>query len=205
MSTDTPPSIWENEEGPSRKPGSHHWIMLSLLTGLGIAVGFTGYSILPIGGFLSAFWPGMAIQAVGGIWFGMWGAIAGTIFPFIANTMSGVAPIVVTIAYLPANFIQSIGGGWAFRFLKADPCLQDKRSMLVFTFGAILIPNLLGAAWGSTMMRLFGLVTPASQILFFFVWWLGNSIPAWLLGVYILRSVSPIVIKLPSFCKGFWA
>jgi len=198
-------SIWETEKGESRKPMMTHMVMLALLTGIGVATGFFGYRILPIGGFLSAFWPGMAIQVVGGIWYGMWGGIAGAIFPLIANTMSGVAPIVVSLTYLPSNFIQSIGGGWAFRSFKVDPCLKDKRSMLVFTLGAILLPNMIGAAWGSTMMRLFGLITPASHLLFFFVWWMGNSIPAWLLGIYMLRTISPIVIKTKTFCKGFWA
>jgi len=48
--------------------------MLALFTGIGIVVGTFGSLAVPIG-FVSAFWPGQAVQSIGSIWFGWWGGI----------------------------------------------------------------------------------------------------------------------------------
>jgi hypothetical protein len=112
-------NVWQLEEGEIRRPGIVHIVMLALFTGIGIVVGTFGSLAIPIG-FVSAFWPGQAIQAVGSIWYGMWGGIAAFVFPLISNAMSGSAPLPVSLAYIPANFVQGMASGWAFRF--PEPC-----------------------------------------------------------------------------------
>ena len=87
-------NVWQLEEGEVRRPGIVHIVMLALFTGIGIVVGTFGSLAIPIG-FVSAFWPGQAIQAVGSIWYGMWGGIAAFVFPLISNAMSGSAPLPV--------------------------------------------------------------------------------------------------------------
>ena len=113
-------AVWTIEPGERRQPGIVHVVMLALFIGIGIVVGTLGSLAIPIG-FVSAFWPGQAVQAVGGVWFGMWGVLAGMFFPFISNALSGSAPIPVSAAYLPANFLQAFLAGAAFRWFKADP------------------------------------------------------------------------------------
>ncbi|MBT3188993.1 MAG: hypothetical protein HN335_08365, partial [Anaerolineae bacterium] len=84
-------NVWQLEEGEVRKPGIVHVVMLALFTGIGIVVGTFGSLAIPIG-FVSAFWPGQAVQSIGSIWFGWWGAIASGLFPMISNSLSGSAP-----------------------------------------------------------------------------------------------------------------
>lgn len=197
-------NVWQLEEGEVRKPGIVHVVMLALFTGIGIVVGTFGSLAIPIG-FVSAFWPGQAVQSIGAIWFGWWGGIAAGLFPLISNSLSGSAPLPVSIAYLPANILQGMVAAWAFRNLNAHPSLPTGRDWWVFILWGALVPNAIGAAWGSTMLVAFGLITQAAQLVTFLGWFVGNTIPTIVLGGLILKYVSPLVIRSRAFCKGLWA
>ncbi len=196
--------VWTMEEGEMRKPGIVHVVMLALFTGIGIVVGTFGSLAVPIG-FVSAFWPGQAVQSIGSIWFGWWGGIAAGLFPLISNSLSGSAPLPVSIAYLPANILQGMIAGWAFRRFRADPRLAEQRDWIIWIVWGALVPNLIGAAWGSTMLVAFGLVTQAAQLVTFLGWFIGNTIPTVILGSLVLKFVSPLVMQSKAFVKGYWA
>ena len=200
----TTKEIWQVEEGEVRKPGLSHFVMMALFTGIGVVIGTFGSIAVPLG-FIAAFWPGQAIQSVGSIWYGMWGGVAAFVFPIISNAISGSAPLVVSLCYIPGNFAQGIIAGWAFRKFQADPRLKSGKDWVIFTEFGALIPNIIGAAWGSTILRLFGMVTPAAHFTTFVGWFLGNAPTSWLLGVIMLKFISPIVLKTKAFCKGYWA
>lgn len=208
MATMTPvktaEEIWTVEEGEVRKPGIVHIVMLALFTGIGIVVGTLGSLAVPIG-FVSAFWPGQAVQSIGSIWFGAWGAIASGLFPLISNAMSGSAPLPVSLAYLPGNILQGLIAGWAFRQFLADPRLESGRDWGIWLFYGAILPNIIGAAWGSTVLRMFDMITPAAHLITFAGWAIGNSVPTIILGSLILKYVSPLVIHSKAFTKGYWA
>jgi len=186
-------SVWDKEPGEIRKPGIVHVVMLALLTGIGIVVGTFGSLAIPIG-FVSAFWPGQAVQSIGAIWFGWWGGIAAALFPLISNSLSGSAPLPVSIMYLPGNLLQGMVAAWAFRSFRADPTLQNQRDWIIWVVFGALLPNLIGAAWGSTVLVAFGLITQAAQFVTFLGWFVGNTIPTLILGSLILKFVSPLDI-----------
>ena len=197
-------NVWALEEGEVRKPGIVHVVMLALFTGIGIVVGTFGSLAIPIG-FVSAFWPGQAVQSIGAIWFGWWGGIAAGLFPLISNSLSGSAPLPVSIAYLPANILQGMIAAWAFRYYKTHPSLLSQKDWTIWIIWGALIPNAVGAAWGSTMLVAFGLITQAAQFVTFLGWFVGNTIPTIILGSIILKFVSPLVIRSKAFVKGNWA
>lgn len=196
--------IWEVMQGENRKPSINHVIMMALFTGIGVVVGTFGSLAIPLG-FVTAFWPAQAIQSVGSIWFGMWGGIASFVFPLISNVLSGSAPLPVSIAYIPGNFLQGMLAGFAFRYFKADPRLKTGKDWMMFVIFGVIGCNLIGAGWGSTVLRSFGLISPASHLIVFLGWFLGNSIPSFILGVILLKFISPIVIRTKAFCKKLWA
>ncbi len=197
-------ALWEVAPGEVRHSGIVHVVMLALFTGIGIVVGTFGSLAIPIG-FVSAFWPGQAVQAIGGIWYGMWGGIAGTIFPFISNSLSGSAPLPVSLAYVPANFVQSMAAGWAFRAFRADPSLRTSRDWWIWIVWGVLAANLFGSFWGSNVLVFFGLVTRAAWPTVWAGWFVGNTIPSVVLGSIILKYVSPLVVQTRGFTKGYWA
>jgi len=197
-------NVWALEEGEVRKPGIVHVVMLALFTGIGIVVGTFGSLAVPIG-FVSAFWPGQAVQSIGAVWFGWWGGIAAALFPLLSNSLSGSAPLPVSIAYLPGNLLQGMVAAWAFRYFKAHPALQTSKDWGVWILWGAIVPNAIGAAWGSTMLVGFGLITQAAQFTTFLGWFIGNTIPTIILGSIVLKYVSPLVIRSKAFCKQYWA
>lgn len=196
--------IWAVEEGERRSPGIIHVVMMALFIGIGIVVGTLGSLAIPIG-FVSAFWPGQAVQAVGSTWFGAWGVIAGMFFPFISNAMSGSAPIPVSAAYLPANFIQGFLAVAAFKLLNGDPRLRTVRDWTIWVVFGVLLANFLGAFWGTYVLSWFGLITDQARIPALLGWTIGNSIPSLIFGSILLKYVTPMVIRSKAFVKGWWA
>lgn len=197
-------AVWRTERGEIRKPGIVHVVITALFIGIGIVVGTLGSLAIPIG-FVSAFWPGQAVQAVGGIWFGAWGVIAGMFFPFISNAMSGSAPIPVSAAYLPANFLQAFIAAAAFRWLGADPRLKTARDWVIWVGLGVLAANFVGAFWGTYVLTWFGLITDAARTTALFGWFIGNSIPSLIFGSILLKYVSPMVLRSRAFVKGWFA
>ena len=196
--------VWRVREGEVRRPGIVHVVMMALFAGVGIVVGTLGSLAIPVG-FVSAFWPGQAVQAVGSVWFGYWGGIAGALFPLISNLLSGSAPLPVSIAYLPANFVQSMAAGWAFRIFKGDPRLRSGRDWLIWIGIGVLAANLVGSLWGSNVLVFFGLITRSVWLKVWAGWFVGNTIPSLILGSLLLKFVSPLVLNMRAFCKGYWA
>ncbi|MGD2144773.1 MAG: hypothetical protein PVF54_09880 [Anaerolineae bacterium] len=205
MSAQEERSVWHIEEGEIRRPGIIHVVMTALFTGIGIVVGTLGSLAVPIG-FVSAFWPGQAVQVIGGIWFGWWGGIAAFLFPLISNLLSGSAPLAVSLSYLPSNMLfQPMLGAWAFRFFKADPRLRGTRDWIIWIVFGVLLANLGGAVWGTLILLWFGLITKAAYWVTVGGWFIGNSIPSIILGSVILYFVSPLVVRTQAFVKGYWA
>jgi len=167
-------NVWTLEEGEIRKPGIAHVVALALFTGIGIVVGTFGSLAVPIG-FVSAFWPGQAIQAVGSVWYGMWGGVAAFVFPLISNAMSGSAPLPVSLAYIPGNLIQGIAAGWVFRQFKLNPSLKSGKDWLGFTLVGIILANAFGALWGTWVLRIFGLITPDAHVVAWAGWFLRQQ------------------------------
>ncbi|MDA8193911.1 MAG: hypothetical protein M0Z53_07935 [Thermaerobacter sp.] len=198
------PNVWAVAPGEKRIVTAGHFVMAALFTGIGVVVGTFGSLAVPLG-FVSAFWPGQAIQAVGSVWYGMWGGVASFVFPLISNALSGSAPLPVSLVYIPGNFVQGMLAGWAMRKFGCDPRLRSKKDWVVFTVVGVILANAFGAAWGSTTLRIFHLISPSSQPVVFAGWWIGNTVPSWILGVLMLKLISPMVIRTNSFVKRYWA
>src|SRR4030042_7097250 len=115
----TAEQIWTVQPGERRSFGVIHIVITALLIGIGFVVGAFGSISFPLGFGVNFFWTGIAVQQVGSIWFGLWGVIAGFIFPFFSNGIAGT-PFYVSLAYIPANLVQGLLPAWAFRFFKAD-------------------------------------------------------------------------------------
>ncbi|MDG7036996.1 MAG: hypothetical protein JRN32_01320 [Nitrososphaerota archaeon] len=195
---------WIYEEGEVRKPGSIHIAIFALLIGIGAVTGSFGSIAFPLGYGVSGFWPGVAVQAVGSIWFGLWGALAGGLFPFISNSLSG-APLYVSLAYFPSNFIQGLLPFLVFKYLKVDPRLNNWVGYAAYVLFAVIINNALGATWAVTALTSFHLITVTSTPLFFSGWLIGNGLPSLIFGIIVLKILSKTVVRSRAFCKGWLA
>jgi hypothetical protein len=200
----TAQQIWTVQPGEKRSPGVIHIVITALLIGIGFVVGAFGSITFPLGFGVNFFWTGIAIQQVGPIWFGLWGVIAGSIFPFFSNAIAGT-PFYVSLAYVPANAVQAFLPAWAFRHYKADPRLKSGRDYLILIV-AMIISNAFGALWSPlVVLRSFGLLTTSSLPLFIFGWFGGNMLAGIIFNIILLKALSGIVIRTPAFVKRWLA
>ena len=196
--------IWTLEEGETRSAGVIHIVITALLIGIGAVVGAFGSFSLPLGFGVNFFWPAIAVQNVGGIWFGAWGAIAGSLFPIISNGITGT-PVYVSLAYIPANFAQAFLPAWAFRRFNGDPRLNKGRDWAIFLI-SITVANIFGALWSPlVVLRSFGLLTAESVPIFIFGWFGGNEIAGIIFGVILMKALSGVVMETNAFVKKWWA
>jgi hypothetical protein len=197
-------SVWKVQEGEKRSVGVIHIVITALLIGVGFVVGAFGSISFPLGFGVNFFWTGIAVQQVGPIWFGAWGVIAGTIFPFFSNAIAGT-PFYVSLAYVPANFVQALLPALAFKKLNCDPRLKSARDYIVLLV-AMVVSSAFGALWSPlVVLRSFGLLTTESLPLFVWGWFGGNVLAGLVFNLILLKALSGVVMKSPAFVKRWWS
>lgn len=200
----TAEQIWTVQPGEKRSVGVIHIVILALLIGIGFVVGAFGSISFPLGFGVNFFWTGIAVQQVGSIWFGLWGVIAGFIFPFFSNGIAGT-PFYVSLAYIPANLVQGLLPAWAFRYFKADPRLRKGRDYLIL-FLSMIVSSAFGALYSPlVVLKGFGLLTTESVPLFIWGWFGGNVVAGIVFNFILLKALSGVVIRTPAFVKRWWA
>lgn len=196
--------IWELEEGEKRPVGVIHIVITALMIGIGAVVGAFGSFSLPLGFGVNFFWPAIAVQNVGSVWFGAWGVIAGALFPIISNGIAGT-PVYVSLAYIPANAMQAFLPALAFRVFKADPRLRKGRDYLIFLV-AITVANIFGALYSPlVVLKGFGLLTAESVPLFIWGWFAGNEIAGIIFGLILMKALSDVVMRSRAFVKKWFS
>jgi hypothetical protein len=198
-------SVWGVEPGEQRRPRAIHGLIAVLLLGLAEVIArlfsFPLTLPLPFGKrLLTWFSPATTVQVVGGMWFGMWGVIAGTLFPVLGGFINGEP--VLSLLLIPVNIVQSLAPVWAFRCWKLDPRLITLTDWLVFILVTGLLMNIPAALWTVAAYRTVGI---AHSWWFFASFVLGHGLPPTVLGAILLKVLSGVVVESRLFCKGWWA
>ncbi len=154
---------------------------------------------------VSLVYPATAAAIVFSIWFGIWGVIGvyfGTLIgglawaPILVNMTGGFTTILEGL--IPALIF------YTFTNLKKD--LTDKRSLVAYlifavvlgTFACSLLGNLNYTLWGYQTMEYTWTVG-------IWVWWLGDAVAALVIGIPILRLMTPYVQRTSLYHQGFIA
>jgi hypothetical protein len=98
--------VWLPRGETKAGPGFQHVLAFTILVMVGTVVGTLGTIGMPVGFNVSAFWPAMTLQVVGGLWFGGWGVLGGVFFALLSNLLSGGSAANVW-GFIPANILQS--------------------------------------------------------------------------------------------------
>ena len=200
----TAEEIWAVEKGEKRSVGVIHIVILALLIGIGFVVGAFGSISFPLGFGVNFFWTGIVAQQVGSIWFGGWGVLAASIFPFFSNAIAGT-PFYVSLAYIPANAIQAFLPAWAFRKFKLDPRLKQPKDYLIF-FASMVVSSAIGALYSVlVVLKGFNLLTADSVPLFIWGWFGGNLVAGVVFNFILLKALSAVVIRSTAFVKRWWS
>lgn len=170
----------------------------------GTLLGTLGSFSTPIGSGVSQFWPGAMVQAVGGVWFGGWGVLAGTIFPIFTNLLTG-GTLVNVFGFIPANFVQGLIPALAFRRFHMSPRIPGRRGLVFYVVWGGLVPNAVGAVLGGAALVLFG----EAELLRDFprlacTWALANTFSSVLLGIPTLRVLTPLWEEADLLVRDRW-
>lgn len=204
-------TIWDDSQ-EQRKPGWIHLGVFLLLVIGGMILGAFSSLSFKITEYLNSsspaygvnyFWLGIVVQQVGSIWYGGWGVIAGILFPIFSNTVTR-ASILVSVAYIPANFIQSLLPAYVFRKLKLNPELKSGRDYF-YLFLSMIASNLLGAVWSVfILVVVLGRLDSSAALTAFYGWFGGNLVAGIIFNFAVLKAVSGAVIKSRAFVRNWW-
>ncbi len=200
-------SVWEVPGGQKIKVRLRHFlVMLYLIVPMGLTATLGTISFADSSGdAIASLWPSSAFQVVFSIWFGLFGAIAGTIGPMLGNGIIGGSPFV----YLIGNAIQSCLAGLWFRHRRLDPQLRSRRDWVGLILVGCIVGNGLGAIAGVSENAIRHAIAGDTHSWThygaqFLRWFLGNTIPSLILAPAMLKTGSAIVTRGPFFCQRFW-
>ena len=199
-----PSDLWTLSASDRRSPGGQHLLAALLLTLVGSVVGTLGLISLPPSIWLGGFGFALALQVAGGVWFGAWGVLAAAAIGLASGLLNG-DPAFLVWCLLPSNLVQGFFTGWIFRRWRFDPALSTRRDLLAFLIAGPLASDILGRVLAEAMLYLAGHPHGDTDAAHFLAGrFLGNTIPSLLLGVFLMKALSPHVLRSPFFCKSWW-
>ncbi len=179
------------------------WIVLTLVFA-GIILGTLGTWSVPLGHGISAFWPAFVVQVAGSAWFGGWGVLAAVLFPVLTNALTNVGWSGI-LGFIPANLAQGLIPAWAFRHFHVDPALPGRKGLAFYLIWGALIPATVGGLLGSVAVILFGEASWRDYPLLVMKWAAPNLVVSLLIGIPILRGLTPLWRDLGLLVKNWWS
>lgn len=205
-------SAWTLTDRDVPRPGFQHLILLVVLTASGTVLGCLGDLSVEVSGAgsVNVFWPASALIAVGGIWFGGWGILAGVLVGgfsgYFNASLEGSAPsLLYAFHFAPSDLVQGLLPALVFRLKKLDPSLPTRREISAFILWGVLLNRLLGGGLALLSLRLSGQVfSPAQRMEALALWLLAGMWPGLLFGIPLLKSLSSVLPSSSFFCKTWW-
>jgi integral membrane sensor domain MASE1 len=140
------------------------------------------------------------------LWFGAYGAIAsyvGTLLAGVLSTASLLKHPEIAAIWAVAGLLQVLIPLVAVRMFEVDLTLENRRDWMIIILFAVLINNLIGAAWGAVTLSF--LPGPTVNIAgAFFTWLVGNIVITLLIVPLALRFGTGKVNKSKLFVRNYW-
>jgi integral membrane sensor domain MASE1 len=140
------------------------------------------------------------------LWFGAYGAIAayaGTLLAGVLGTANLLIHPEIAAIWAVAGLLQVLIPLVAVRIFEVDLTLTSRRDLTIIILFAVLINNLVGAAWGAfTLSLLPGSTSTIAST--FSTWLIGNIIVTILIVPLALRFCTGKVQKSKLFVKNYW-
>lgn len=138
------------------------------------------------------------------LWFGAYGAIAayiGSLLGGVLTTPGFLQHPEIAVIWAVAGLLQVLIPLIAVRKFEVDLTLPNRRDWTIILLFAVLINNLVGAAWGAFTLSLLGPVNVAGV---FSTWLVGNIIITIIIVPLALRFLTEKVSRSKLFVKQYW-
>ncbi len=183
-----------------RLPGP---VLTLILIPIGMFLAYLSGFVVPLGYGVTIVWLGILVVANGSIWFGVWGVIAGTVFPFLTSLLLLDVDIAHVVTMLPANMLEGLIPAAFFRVLKANPALENSRDLAIYGVGAILIPPIIGGLMTSWFWLLLDLTDWQTFKTFSFDWALSDMLVLIVFGIPAMMFLTPILRRRGLLVEGW--
>jgi hypothetical protein len=138
------------------------------------------------------------------LWFGAYGAIAAYVGTFLAGVLT-VERLLnhpeIAVIWAVAGLLQVLIPLVAVRMSGVDLRLENRRDWIIILLFAVLINNLVGAAWGAFTLSLLG---PVNIPVVFSTWLVGNIVITLLIVPLALRFLTEKISRSKLFVKKYW-
>ena len=149
--------------------------------------------------------PAVAFMIIFTLWFGGYGAIAAYAGTLVGSGLLASEPLAknpqIAVLWAIAGLLQVIIPLVAARSFEVDLALENRRDLSIIIIFAVIVNNLVGAAWGAWTL---GLVEPGEMVSIFSAWLIGNVIVTLILVPICLKVFTPKVAKSRLFVKNYW-
>jgi len=139
------------------------------------------------------------------LWFGGYGAIAAYVGTLVGSGLL-VSEVLnqnplVAVLWAVAGLVQVLIPFAAVRNFGVDLSMKNPRDFTYIFLFAVIINNLIGAAWATWTLSLAGSV---SMTTVFTAWFIGNAVVCAILVPLGLRLFTPKLEKSRLFVKNYW-
>lgn len=149
--------------------------------------------------------PAVAFMILFTLWFGGYGAIAAYAGTLVGSGLMASEILAknpgVAVPWAIAGLLQVLIPLVAIRSFDVDLNLETRRDIVLVVLFAVIINNLIGAAWGAWTL---GLVESGVMGNAFSTWLIGNVIVTILLVPLFLKLFTPKIQKSRLFVKYYW-
>jgi integral membrane sensor domain MASE1 len=191
----------------AQEPTYSFVILTFLLILVNTALAWISVKFIPAGtGGIALVYIAVAFMILFTLWFGAYGAIAayiGTFLGGVLTTESLLQHPEIAAIWAVAGLLQVLIPLVAVRMFEVDLTLAGRRDWTVILLFAVLINNVVGAAWGAyTLSLLPGSTVAVASV--FSTWLVGNIIITLLIVPLALRLLTEKVNKSKLFVKKYW-
>jgi integral membrane sensor domain MASE1 len=189
----------------AQEPTYSFVILTFVLILINTALAWLSVKFIPAGtGGITLVYIAVAFMILFTLWFGAYGAIAayvGTLLAGVLTTESLLQHPEIAIIWAVAGLLQVLIPLAAVRMFEVDLTLKNRRDWTILLLFAVLINNIVGAAWGAYTLSLLGPLNIAGA---FSTWLVGNIIITILIVPLALRFFTEKVSRSKLFVRKYW-
>jgi len=189
----------------AQEPTYSFVILTLILILINTALAWFSAKFIPAGtGGITLVYIAVAFMILFTLWFGAYGAIAayvGTLLAGVLTTESLLQYPEIAIIWAVAGLLQVLIPLVAVRMFEVDLTLKNRRDWTIILLFAVLINNIVGAAWGAYTLSLLGPLNIAGA---FSTWLVGNIIITLLIVPLALRFFTEKISRSKLFVRKYW-
>ncbi len=182
----------------------NNFILVGVLAGLVALLDFIGVVTFPVGffGVSSAFYIGAAFFMAFAIWFGLYGLISIYIGLLIGALVAGTFTVFAFVLAL-GNVLGAAIPMIVFRKFKLNIEMKTPKDYIGYLFSSTIGQSVVSGLWTIYGFARFNIIPADAINVVLSSWIFGDIIVSLIIGIPLLKLVSPVVKRTSLYKKNF--